>query len=115
MTGKIEVIEWIDPCMFRGGWIDKDDFLAYANNGEMLVTSVGFVFFENEEAVTLVQSASSFDSVTECTRIAKSSIKRRTPIGVWESLTRFEAWAGDNAPKWDGVEFNESGAPIDKF
>lgn len=116
MTGKIEVIEWTDPCHVNATWLNKEQFLNFAQNGGYLTTSVGFIMYEDDAAVVLVQSvANENELVSEVQKILKTNILRRTPIGLWETLTHFEAWVGDNAPKWDGVEFNESGAPIDKL
>jgi len=116
VTGKIEVIEWVDPCQVNAQWLGKEQFLSFAQHGGHLTTSVGFVMYEDEECVVMVQSISNDgELVSEAQKILKANIKRRTRIGLFETLVHYEAWAGDNAPKWDGAEFNESGAPMEKF
>lgn len=77
----IVTVTWIDSEAVDG-WQSKYEYVKYPDEEMVPVYSVGIVYGETEECVTLVGSVSR-DQVMNLLRIPKVAITSVVPIGVW--------------------------------
>ena len=76
---QVEYIEWADASSTLG-WFDRPEELA----GLMIVRSVGIIFDETEDSVTITTSLCEDGGVTDPFTIPKSGIKSRKALGTVE-------------------------------
>lgn len=71
---KVAHIQWIDSESLRG-WTEKDEFKKFIEATPEPIHSVGFLAYEDEKSVVLLQTVG--DNVTEMIKIPKAVIRYR--------------------------------------
>lgn len=72
-------VEWIDSEALSSGWTDKDDFDKFAQESITPCVTVGMLWHETDEFVTLVMSESK-DCVNGNLKIPKVAIISQTEL-----------------------------------
>ena len=83
---KLVLVEWVDALDQENGWISKETALKAT---AMTVISVGFIFNETDEFITLIadkdKNPNEDSEVSRVTTIPKACIKKTSALCV-ESL-----------------------------
>jgi len=77
---KIICIEWQDPCFWTDGWHNQEEFWKWAKQDNALSYTVGFLAYETESYLVLLQSIGE-TQVADSVKINRSAIKQVKEFG----------------------------------
>lgn len=80
---KLLVIDWEDHHSGGGSWTDIEQAKTYhKNNKPFVCTSSGFLIHEDKKRISIVQSQTNRDQVSDYITILKSCIKKKRVLYV---------------------------------